>query len=520
MIESIFAIGFSGHRELPNAGLIQQRVGELLDAIAQNTRNRLVAVCSIAIGADMIFVEACLKRKLPWIAILPMPPAMFFNEKDFPDEESRNHAISLLEKAASVEITNPLSDGTVQDEREYRHIAFSDSGQRIVDYCEVFIGALRHTHDPLKPGGTGDVTEYARRCHRPVAIINPDTGVIEHHRWHMPFASAFLDDIRSLPETPLREEFLSPESSGEFRTVVDFFSRLAAEARRHVPRLRSMSSTAAILNGCLAVLTLGIVLLPWFFAGTLGSVANGLSFVLSILAFLATGWFILGKPHKRAARYRLGAEICRSLMATWNLPETHQEIFRGLPAEFRGFLRVFLNLRRLEGPTLAQLTANQKSAPDSWKDTISDYLKGRVNKQLIYYEREQKKARRRLNILTPLIAIFASGNLFVAACLGMARLKGYSATGERAEHINHLVTFLKVAFPAVTGTLIAIVAAREANRRKGRYGEMLEVLKENAERLKFAPHKKAACDVVIDNERALLAENIEWANTAKYPATT
>jgi hypothetical protein len=167
---------------------------------------------------------------------------------------------------------------------------------------------------------------------------------------------------------------------------------------------------------------------------------------------------------------------------------------------------------------MAPLTTNQ-SAPDSWKDTISDYVKGRVDKQLIYYEREQKKARRRLNILTPLISISAFGNLFVVGCLAVARLKGYSPAGERAEHLSHLVAFFKVAFPAVTATLIAIVAAREANRRKGRYGEMLEVLKENAERLKFAPHKQAACDVVIDNERALLAENIEWANTAKYPAT-
>jgi hypothetical protein len=37
-------------------------------------------------------------------------------------------------------------------------------------------------------------------------------------------------------------------------------------------------------------------------------------------------------------------------------------------------------------------------------------------------------------------------------------------------------------------------------------------------RLSSAPHKKAAQDLVIDTERTLLAENIEWANTAKYPA--
>jgi hypothetical protein len=514
MIDSLCAVGFSGHRDLPDSKIVEREVARLLDEIGRKTTRRLVGVCSVAIGADVIFIEACLKRKLPWIAILPMAPEVFFNKKDFPDEASRKNAMRLLETAASVEITNPARDHLMRDEREYRSVAFSDSGRRIVDYCDVFIGALRPPRDPLKPGGTGDITQYAKLCHRPSAIINPDTGAMEHQRWHAPFGSAFMDELSSLPEAPVRKDLLTVESSDERRTVVDFFGRLTTAAGRHVPRFRNVSSMAAILNGALAVLTLALALLPDWFNGLHGQIAHAINAVLSVCAAATTGWFILRKPRERAARYRLGAEICRSVIATWSLPETCREIFRGLPPDYRELVRTLLNLRRLEGPSLADLAANQERGVDSWRNHTTHYLNERVKKQLNYYEREQRKADRRLHIFNPLIAIFGLGNFFIEIA---ARVKGHPLIGDDGEHV---VAFFKVAFPAVTATLLAILAVREANWRKGRYGEMVQVLKENAERLISPPHQRAAFDVVVDTERTLLAENIEWANTARYQATT
>jgi len=515
MIEPLCAIGFSGHRDLADSAIVEREVARLMDEIGRKTTRRLIGVCSVAIGADVIFIEACLKRKLPWIAILPMPPEIFFNNKDFPDEASGKNAMRLLETAASVEITNPAGDHLLRDEREYRHVAFSDSGRRIVDYCDVFIGALRPPRDPLKAGGTRDITQYAKLCHRPAAIINPETGAIEHHHWHLPFTSAFIDEIVSLPEAPLRQDFLTAKSSDDFRTVVDVFSRLAAAAHRHVPRLRNISSIAAILNGILAVLTLAFALLPELFTGLADYVAHKVNALLSVLAAVATGWFILRKPQEQAARYRLAAEICRSLIATWNLPETHREIFRGLPSEQNELAKLLLNFRRSEASSLAEVSAAKITELETWKKPISDYVKDRIKEQVGYYEREQKKARLRLHIFKPIIAIFSLGNLFIAVCLRVAQSRGYFPTPE----IENVMAFFEVAFPSITGTFIAILAAREANRRKGRYGEMLKVLNENAQRLKFAPHKAAAADIVIDIERALLSENIEWANTARYGAT-
>jgi hypothetical protein len=515
MLESICAIGFSGHRELARPELIEKKIEELLDDIGEKTSSRLVAVSSIAVGADILFVEACLKRKIPWIAILPMSPELFFNEQDFPDAKSRAHAISLLETATSVEFTNPIIGNVLPESarKEYREVAFTDSGRRIVDYCDVFVAALRQSEDKLKPGGTGDIVSYVKHCDRPIAIIDPDTGEIHHHLWRGPFEPAFVREIATLPETPLGHEFLAADNTAEMRAFVDYFSRLSAAARRSVPRLRSMSSTAVFLHGCAVLLALALITWARAFLSPLGvHVAEWSKLILAGAALAATIWFIWGKPHARAARYRLGTEICRSIMATWNLPETHREIFRTLPVEYRELVRMLLNFRRLEGPRMSELRASDSS---HWKEPVADYLKDRIHDQLAYYRREQTKGQRWLHILEPLIGIFAIGGLLFAAFAAFQANFALELGGQIAEGV---VEFGKVAFPFFAGTLIALLAVHESTRRKGRYGEMLEVLKENAKRLESAPHQKAACEIVIDNERALLAENIEWANTAKHPA--
>jgi hypothetical protein len=302
--------------------------------------------------------------------------------------------------------------------------------------------------------------------------------------------------------------------------VVDFFSRLSGAARRHVPRLRSISSLAVILNTCVAIFGFALIELPKVLSRIPAEVplrvATG---ILGVAALGVTVWFIVGKPHKRAARYRLGAEICRSVIATWKLPETHRHIFRGLPSEYRQFLRGLLNLRRLEGPTLAGARSNQQATADVSNESISEYVTSRLDKQLSYYQREQNKAQRRFHWLVPLIAILASAQLLIELGGVVAWWRGHFPVTERANILHEILMFSRVVFAALTGMFITLLAVREATRRKGRYGEMLEVLKENAERLNFATHKQAACEVITDNERVLLAENIEWANTAKYPAT-
>jgi hypothetical protein len=510
MTEAVCAIGFSGHRRLPNAELVAAKLAELLADLQAKARCRLIAVSSIAIGADIAFVEACLENGMPWIAILPMRSEEFFNENDFPDAQIRARAMALLERAACVEITKSNCDDGVKDARAARHDAFSDTGQRIVDYCDIFIAVLRPTAEPPKRGGTAEILGCAKRGKRPIAIVNPDDGSVEYHAWRASPAPPCLSTIESIPAAPLREEFLTADCSPELRIVVGWFSRFSAAARRNVPRLRSMTSTAVILHGCAVMLALAMITVPWIFGRGHHlernlHLAEWLKVLIAGAAFTATMWFLFGRPHARAARYRLCAEICRSLLSTWDLPEVHRAIFRGFPPEWRSLIRMLLNVRRLAGPSLQEL--DSETSEESWRNFNTEYLTSRIRKQIDYYKREQGKARRRLRVLEPLSWICSTGGLLLVTYLAIT-----------ATSLTGLPAFGTIAFPALAGVFISLLAVKETTRREARYGEMLEMLEENATNLEGATHQSAACEIVIDNERALLAENIEWANTAKHPA--
>jgi hypothetical protein len=244
-------------------------------------------------------------------------------------------------------------------------------------------------------------------------------------------------------------------------------------------------------------------------------VADWIRVIVSSAAFAATLWFIFGRPRVRAARYRLCAEICRSVLATWNFPQTHRQIFRGFPAEYRDFIRMLLNFRRLEGPNLLEVTERNDHSTETWKHLASSYVDDRIRKQMSYYSREQSKARRRIKILAPLSWLFSFAGLFLATAVAVASARHYSIPIQ----FEGLLDFGKVAFPFAAGTCVGLLAVREATRRRSRYGEMVEILKENAERLRLARYQESAEDAIVDNERALLAENVEWANIAKYRTT-
>jgi hypothetical protein len=175
--------------------------------------------------------------------------------------------------------------------------------------------------------------------------------------------------------------------------------------------------------------------------------------------------------------------------------------------------KYLLTIRRLEGPDLSALDSGMHESDTGWKDAVRRYLERRLEKQRKYYEGEQHQARRRLRMLEPLRAVFGLGSLLVTAVLVAAAAVGFGGKEEPA-----MAKFLKVALPGCAGVFLSLLAVHEAKRRDDRYGEMIEVLKENSRELNFAPHRQAANETIIDTERSLLGENIEWADTAKYPA--
>src|SRR4029077_1570703 len=105
-------------------------------------------------------------------------------------------------------------------------------------------------------------------------------------------------------------------------------------------------------------------------------------------AFVVTIWFLFGRPHERAARYRLCAEICRSVIATWDLPETHRQVFRGFPADYTDFVKALLGLRLLQRfPPSPAPSPND----ETWKKAVDRYKEKRIENQIRYYAGEKKK---------------------------------------------------------------------------------------------------------------------------------
>jgi hypothetical protein len=94
-------VGFTGHRHLQDTVRIATTIRTELEAWRNQRRGSIAGYASIAIGADTLFVEACLALEIPWTASLPFSADEF--QKDFPESEW-SHATMLLIRATAVDV--------------------------------------------------------------------------------------------------------------------------------------------------------------------------------------------------------------------------------------------------------------------------------------------------------------------------------------------------------------------------------------------------------------------------------
>src|SRR5689334_20395711 len=84
MLPEWTVVGFTGHRTLTDPIATAARVGALLDALAAS-QGALVAISSLAKGADAIFAAEAVRRHIPLLVVLPFPVTRF--EQDFQPHE-------------------------------------------------------------------------------------------------------------------------------------------------------------------------------------------------------------------------------------------------------------------------------------------------------------------------------------------------------------------------------------------------------------------------------------------------
>jgi len=162
-LPSVRIIGFTGHRHLKNpeavAAALQAELAHL-----QKAGGEIIAISSIAVGADTLFVEAVIRAGIRWIVILPMARELF--RDDFTPEDWAR-AERLIAQAA--EVRTLRGKGRPQ--------VYVDGGKATVDDSDGLI-AVWDGKPAQGPGGTAEIIAYARKLGRDVTIFREDdTGV-------------------------------------------------------------------------------------------------------------------------------------------------------------------------------------------------------------------------------------------------------------------------------------------------------------------------------------------------------
>lgn len=162
-------LGFTGHR--PNrlvigTDAVDRLVGSVIDDIVAAVHRRdayeaIVAISSLAEGADRLFADAALARGLTLAALLPFDRWSY--EQTFGDATTTAHYRDLLTRAMVVtELPGSLADTTA---------AYEAVGHAMTDGANMLV-AVWDGKPAAGRGGTTEIIDYALAKGRPVVWID------------------------------------------------------------------------------------------------------------------------------------------------------------------------------------------------------------------------------------------------------------------------------------------------------------------------------------------------------------
>jgi hypothetical protein len=320
-------IGFAGHRHLADTEEVRARIAAALDALSA-AHTPLVAVSSIALGADTLFVEEAVRRDIPVLLVLPFPPSRFrtdFSPADWAVAES------LLARATHVDVIDatgadeaPAGGEPGDDER------YMECGVRVVDTADIMLAAW-DGRPGSGPGGTSDVVAYARALERPLVWIDTGGSGEVHER---------LDQYAPLTRPAAH---LPPRAA-----VERAFAELDASASREAPTSRHLIQRIVVLH--LLASVAGLTILALHLEGRIAWAVGGGEILVLVTAFVLSARS--HGSHAEWLRSRTEAEICRSFLATWPMRNYTRTL--AVPGHERlvRHLRVLQRLDRTPLPSL------------------------------------------------------------------------------------------------------------------------------------------------------------------------
>lgn len=479
-LPEVLAVGFTGHRKLPDETKSRQLIRDLLAQQRDSHHGIVYGVSSAASGGDQLFAESCLELGIPLRILLPRPAEQF--RTDF-DDASWQRALRIMENAVSVAVTG---------RHETRNEQFYDCGIQTVTESQLLV-ALWNGLPSHGAGGTQEIVAYARKTGHPIAWIHSETGALQ---WinkdaiaHVE-SSAELDFLNSLPDLGT-DAGVAPSSASSHGLAQAWLDKTDRNANRFAPQARRVASIPIVYTAAAAVMS-GVApeipgAAPWLaISAALGIVALALPAALRVHTRQAL-W----------ARTRTATEIARSVLAAWHTPRPYEAIGAEGAPWLAGILRS-LNFLKMEDNRLSETPLS---------DFKQEYRRDRVAHQIEYFSRQAGKAERqerRYAAIGWFCGVLAT--LIAVACLsgGIQWLAAHGIPGRQ------WLAFLMSALFEVATMAGAFAAMKDCARRRRRYRELSCALRRWDAQLEALDTWNSVLRVVERIERALIVELFEW----------
>jgi hypothetical protein len=483
-------VGFTGHRHLKNPEAVAAALREEL-ADLKKGRGELIAISSIAVGADTLFAREVLKAGIKWVVLLPTTEELF--QHDFTPEEWAV-AKSLMQQAAE---RRPLP-GTERPQ------IYVDVGKATVDQADCLI-AVWDGLPAQGPGGTAEIVDYAQILRRKTILFREEGSGVK--KVESPPRSS-----RATPEVLLHALGPYVELPPPPQILVDHFKTCDAEAARTAPRFRFYTLMMAACH-LLATLAggLGLALHAHESASGWFVILVGLMkfyLVAAALGIMLYFW----RTHRQEVwlRQRRAAEYCRSVLATWHCyysiePDSFHEVHQ-LMALARSALFLRLEYKRDDVTVQAFRVA---------------YAHNRVMDQLKYFRQEAKKAKAwmfplRVAYLSFTLLAFATSAMLINLQTGNSTLfLDYDHLTPGWKFFRYCLEVSPLTFPALASFTITWMAINEVDRRLGRFHDLQEQMRLALIDLTYCTSWEGIRVSVEKTEKLLFKEVLEWYSMAQ-----
>lgn len=483
-LPSVLLVGFTGHRDLPNAPAARAAIVKILSAEKAEARGIVCGVSSVAAGGDLLFAEVCIDLGLPLHVLLPMPKEEF--RADFaPADWQRVERV--LERALSVNVTGRESS---RDARYY------ECGIETVRRSQALI-ALWNGEPSQGLGGTQQIVDFATAAGLPIYWVHSTTAEVQlRNQDGRTRGDPELEFLNGLPQRPRRSA-----ESGPVRLPGDWFAKIDAYATRTGPRVRRIAVVPIVCTAAASLFsTIGVVA-----GGDLWWLGLGTGFGLA--AALLPAAMRLRRQQRLWARVRTAAEIARSNLALWRAPGAYDLVGPEAVPELAGMLASLNFLKVSSGASVVAGIEEFKR----------DYRQNRVQEQIRYFSEFAAVARRRARWFTAV----------TVACVVLATLANAWGMVDRVwldggtpQEWQPAITLGGAVLFQLATIVGALLAINDYSRRRQRYTEMEHSLKRWDAELEQAHSWPVLLQIAGRIERALLVEVIEWRSLIRHRKLT